>query len=164
MASTFPTATDSFTDPTASSKQNSPAHSTQHINVNDAIEKIEAKVGIDDSATTTSIDYKLRKGLGVSTSVPGAAITLNCLNKNIFIVTPGVTTTLSVSNFEVGQAIIVYISAESYTVTWFSTISWPGGTAPSLSSTAGHYDAFVFFCYQTGKYAAMYGGFDIIMT
>jgi len=59
MSSTFPTAIDSFTDPGASDKLNSPAHSVQHINANDAIEKLEAKVGIDSSATATSLDYKL---------------------------------------------------------------------------------------------------------
>lgn len=59
MSSTFPTSFDSFTDPTATGKLNSPSHSQQHINVNDAIEKLEAKVGIDSSADTDSIDYKI---------------------------------------------------------------------------------------------------------
>lgn len=57
MASNFPTSIDSLTDPTSSSKLNYPAHSVQHINVNDAIEKLEAKVGADSSAVATSLDY-----------------------------------------------------------------------------------------------------------
>lgn len=59
MSSTFPTSLDTFTDPTATGKLNSPSHSQQHINNNDAIEKLEAKVGIDGSAVTTTHDYKL---------------------------------------------------------------------------------------------------------
>lgn len=61
MASNFPTSLDSFSDPTGSDKLNSPAHATQHANKNDALEKIEAKVGIDSSAVATSHDYKLTK-------------------------------------------------------------------------------------------------------
>ena len=59
MASSFPTSLDSFTDPSASDKLNSPSHALQHSNKNDAVEKLEAKVGIDSSAVTTSHDYKL---------------------------------------------------------------------------------------------------------
>jgi len=57
--SNYPISLDSLTDPTATSKLNSPAHSQQHINTNDAIEKIEAKVGVDSSAVTTTHSYKL---------------------------------------------------------------------------------------------------------
>jgi len=64
MSSNFPTAIDSFTDPTASNKTNSPSHSTQHINSNDAIEKLETKVGVDGSAVVTSIDYLLKDTTG----------------------------------------------------------------------------------------------------
>jgi len=64
MSSSFPTSLDSFTDPTATSKTNSPSHSVQHINSNDAIEKLEAKVGANSSAVTTSHDYKLSNVAG----------------------------------------------------------------------------------------------------
>lgn len=57
MSSSFPTALDSFTDeedgvsyPTASDMNN----------IYDAIEKLEAKLGIDDSAVATSIDYIIK--------------------------------------------------------------------------------------------------------
>ena len=55
----FPTDLDSLSNPTGTDYQNSPAHATQHINANDAIEALEAKVGKDSSAVTTSHDYKL---------------------------------------------------------------------------------------------------------
>jgi hypothetical protein len=38
---------------------NSPSHSAQHANSNDAIEALQAKVGADSSAVTTSLDYKV---------------------------------------------------------------------------------------------------------
>jgi hypothetical protein len=57
--SNFPSSLDSYSDPSATSKLNSPSHSQQHINANDAIEKIEAKVGANSSVVTTTHDYKL---------------------------------------------------------------------------------------------------------
>lgn len=46
MASTFPTALDVLTNPGSTQNLNSPSHSAQHANANDAIERLEAKVGI----------------------------------------------------------------------------------------------------------------------
>ena len=60
MATNFPTSLDSLTNPSSGNTLNSPSHSTQHANANDAIEVLEAKVGVDNSAVTTSHDYKIR--------------------------------------------------------------------------------------------------------
>ena len=46
MASTFPTSIDNFTDPLATSPLNSPSHSLQHANLNDAVNKIETYMGL----------------------------------------------------------------------------------------------------------------------
>ena len=59
MSSTFPTTIDTLTDGIADSYLNNPDHTTIHNDANDAIERIEAKVGEDASAVTTSHDYKL---------------------------------------------------------------------------------------------------------
>jgi hypothetical protein len=59
MATNFPTSLDSLTNPTASDPLNNPSHSDQHANVNDAVEALEAKVGVNGSAVTTSLDYKV---------------------------------------------------------------------------------------------------------
>lgn len=61
MATNFPTSLDSFTDPVAGDNLNSPDHAGQHTDKNDAIEAIEAKVGIDNSAVTSSLDYKISR-------------------------------------------------------------------------------------------------------
>jgi hypothetical protein len=62
MAINFPTSLDSLTNPVGGvDRQNSATvpHATQHANLNDIVEALEAKVGIDGSAVTSSLDYKL---------------------------------------------------------------------------------------------------------
>lgn len=62
MTTNFPTAIDALSNPSSGSILNSPSHSGQHSNANDAIEALETKVGVDSSAVTTSLDYKIRIG------------------------------------------------------------------------------------------------------
>jgi hypothetical protein len=69
LTTSFPTSLDSFTDPTAGNALNSPSHAGQHTDKNDAVEALEAKVGIDGSAVTTSIDYKLANSVVLKTLV-----------------------------------------------------------------------------------------------
>jgi len=64
MAIQFPTDLDNLTNPQAVDYQNSPSHYTQHSNINDAVEAIEAKIGKDNSADTGSIDYKINHVAG----------------------------------------------------------------------------------------------------
>ena len=61
MATTFPTTLDNLDSSrgTANQPLNSPSHVTHHTNEDDALEAIEAKIGIDSSTTATSLDYKL---------------------------------------------------------------------------------------------------------
>jgi len=63
MATNFPTSLDSLTNPTASDKLNSVTvpHASQHADINDAVEALEAKVGVNGSAVTTSHDYLIDK-------------------------------------------------------------------------------------------------------
>ena len=60
MTTSFPASLDTLTNPTSGDSLNSPSHSGQHAHANDAIEALQAKVGVDSSAVTTSLDYKLR--------------------------------------------------------------------------------------------------------
>lgn len=59
MAINFPTSLDSLTNPNTTDALNSPSHAGQHGDANDAIEALEAKVGVNGSAVNTSHDYKL---------------------------------------------------------------------------------------------------------
>ena len=60
MATSFPSGLDSLTNPTGSSSLTSPDHAGQHTDANDAIEALQAKVGVDSSAVTSSHDYLIR--------------------------------------------------------------------------------------------------------
>lgn len=63
MAINFPTTLDTFSNPIGTDLLENATtaldHDVQHSNANDAIEALEAKVGVDGSAVTTSHDYKL---------------------------------------------------------------------------------------------------------
>jgi hypothetical protein len=63
MATQFPTSLDSFSNPPAGSLLNSPTfnHATVHANIYDAIEAIEAKVGINGSSASDSLEYRLEQ-------------------------------------------------------------------------------------------------------
>lgn len=88
MAILYPTSLDSLTNPTSSNTLNSPPHATQHADANDAIEALEAKVGVDSSAVTTSHDYKLGEVTGSDKAV-GKTATQTLTNKTLTTPTIG---------------------------------------------------------------------------
>lgn len=55
MPTVFPTAIDTFTDPAATLA----GHTSMHVNLNDAVEAIEAVIGISGSTDPNSIEYRL---------------------------------------------------------------------------------------------------------
>ena len=61
MAINYPTSLDNFTNPTSSDAMNSVSvpHATQHSDLNDAVEALEAKVGVNGSAVATSLEYRV---------------------------------------------------------------------------------------------------------
>ena len=61
MAINYPTSLDTLTNPSASDLMNSTAvpHATQHANLNDAVEALERKVGVNSSPASTSIDKRV---------------------------------------------------------------------------------------------------------
>jgi hypothetical protein len=56
MASDFPASLDAFPDPLVNSPLNSPSHAALHQDVNDAVEKIETKVGVGASPASGASD------------------------------------------------------------------------------------------------------------
>lgn len=79
MTTAYPTALDAFSNPTSNSNMNDSlvVHSEQHANANDAIEALQAKIGIDNSTNPNSIDYKLKNARLVSETPAG---TINGVN------------------------------------------------------------------------------------
>jgi hypothetical protein len=59
MATNYPTGLDNLANPASTDELDAPSHSQQHANANDAIEALEAKVGINGSTNTTSLDYRV---------------------------------------------------------------------------------------------------------
>lgn len=62
MAITYPTTLDTLTNPAATDKEDNSSvyHDVQHSDVNDAVEALEAKVGVNSSTVTSSLDYRIR--------------------------------------------------------------------------------------------------------
>lgn len=90
------------------------------------------------------------------TATDGSTITFDLNTSNVFSVTLGATgRTLALSNPTVGQCFVIRLvqgGSGSNTVTWFSTIKWAGGTAPTLTTTNGKTDVFGFICTGSGTY------------
>jgi hypothetical protein len=59
MSTVFPGALDTLVNPTAVNPTDAPSHSGQHSDANDAIEAMQAKIGVNSSVVTTSLDYKV---------------------------------------------------------------------------------------------------------
>jgi len=129
MATNFPTSLDALTNPVAGDSLSSPSHSGQHANANDAIEALQAKVGVDSSAVTTSIDYKLRNlsGSAITTGTMTGTI-VDQLEENWNIVASAATGTI---NFDVKTASIWYYTSNA---TANHTVNVRGDGSTTLSS------------------------------
>ena len=145
MATNFPASLDSLTNPTSSDSLNSPSHSAQHANSNDAIEALQAKVGADSSAVTTSLDYKVAQLEAIShgkilqvvsttktdtfsASVAGGATTS----------VTGLTATITPSN--AANKILVFATVSGSQETEYASmmaILTRGGTAIGVGDAAG---------------------------
>jgi hypothetical protein len=69
VASNFPTSLDNFTNPASGNTLDSPSHSLQHSDINDAVEALEAKLGIGASpAGSATSGYVLTAGTGGTTT------------------------------------------------------------------------------------------------
>lgn len=68
MSTNFPTSLDTFTAASGSDSLATQPHSTMHNHVQDSVAALEAKVGVDGSAVTTSLDYKIAHLATVATT------------------------------------------------------------------------------------------------
>lgn len=68
MATNFPTSLDTLANPTSGDNLDTVGvtHTDQHSDANDAIEALQAKVGIDASAVATTLDYLLKSASSVA--------------------------------------------------------------------------------------------------
>lgn len=82
-------------------------HAAQHQDANDAIEALEAKVGIDGSADTDSLDYRVA-ALEASGTPPVFEVPTGTIN--------GVNTTFSISVVPNGNAMMLFSDGVFLTV------------------------------------------------
>ena len=104
-----------------------------------------------------------------STETDGATVTVNWSDKTkgkIRDVTIEGNCNIIFSNAVVKQSLLLNIiqgSGGSKIPTWDAsmTIKWPSGNAPTLSTTAGAIDSFLFVNTGTNAYRAYFCGFDL---
>lgn len=72
MTTNFPSSIDAFTNPTSADTLDNPPHDQQHADINDAMEAVQAKVGVDGSAVTSSLDFLVRSACPVGSVMPFA--------------------------------------------------------------------------------------------
>jgi hypothetical protein len=144
----------------------------------------QTKIGVDGSAVTSSLDYKLSGVTGTDKAVSKTGTetltykTLNPVAKvvqtvtaytpastgtttidlslgNSFVVTmPAATQTLALTGGTTGQYFAVEINnvTSQGALTWFTTVRWDNGTAPTLTGTNGKRDSFGFKVTGSGTY------------
>jgi hypothetical protein len=83
MTTSFPSGLDALTNPTSSDGLNSPDHAGQHADLNDAVEALEAKVGVDGSAVVTSLDYKVTNGIFPALAVDTNVLVVDAANARV---------------------------------------------------------------------------------
>jgi hypothetical protein len=100
------------------------------------------------TATAVNIQGQIDSHFGTITAdTDGTTITFSCSATDWHAVTLGGNRTLAVTGDVVGQQFSLILKQDgtgSRTVTWWSGIRWAGGSAPTLTITAGKWDSFVF--------------------
>jgi len=124
----------------------------------------EINVELASSISTDTLTLTKAYKSSVETNSDGATVTFDLNESNLHEVTLGGDRTLAISNETVGQRFIVKLIQDgtgSRTVTWFSTIKWPGGLVPTLTETGGKADYFSFVVTGTDTYDGFVIGYNL---
>jgi len=119
--------------------------------------------GTDVTTDRTWHFNKAAKG-ALNTESDGATVTFDLDEADTHTVTLGGNRTLALSNADVGQRFVIRLVQDgtgTRTVTWFSTIKWPGGLVPTLTTTGGKTDVFGFICTSAGNYDGFVIGYNL---
>jgi hypothetical protein len=144
MASNFPSSLDTFTNPSSTDAMDSVSvpHATQHSDLNDAVEALQAKVGADSSGVSSSHDYKIAALEAVSHGKILQVVstlktdTFSTTNSSFTDVT-GLSVTITPTSAS-SKVLIVCQLAYSYSGTGSMHIQLAGGnTASYVGDTAG---------------------------
>jgi hypothetical protein len=93
-----------------------------------------------------------------NTANTGSAITLSLTDGTVENLTLTAGTTITMPTAAAGKSFIVYLKtgAGGYSVTW-TTVKWPAGTAPTVTTTASRMDIYSFFSDGTNWYGTTVG-------
>jgi len=129
-----------------------------------AIQELQSGDVLNGYVTPTSTDTLTNKTLTnptvtnyvetAYTANSSTAITLALTNGTVQIITLTGNATITMPAAVAGKSFIMFLKQDvtgSRTVTW-STVKWPGGTAPTITSTASRQDIFSFFSDGTNWY------------
>lgn len=100
-----------------------------------------------NASSSTAIKFNAGTYQALTSDTDGTTVTFDLSASNLHTVTLGGNRTLALSNANAGQVftiVLVQDGTGSRTVTWFTTIKWAGGSAPTLTTTASKADAFTF--------------------
>lgn len=116
MPTNYPTSLDNLTNPVSNDSLNSPSHSAQHANANDAIEAIETKLGFGSNVMPYGFSSGIESAV-FSASTAAATITVN-FPAGRFTVAPSIFATVNTSSGSlIGSTIrIGTVSATSCTI------------------------------------------------
>lgn len=113
------------------------------------------------SGTTVVDDNKVflptnASSVAATVSISGGAVTLNLNTTTVFNVSLNANiTTFTIQNIQSAgrsSSFVIVFTADgtARSVTWPTSFKWPGGSAPTLTSTSSKKDVFVFFTTDGG--------------
>jgi hypothetical protein len=116
-------------------------------------------------ASTGAVTFSQATKPGLKADTDGTTVTFNLNEPNMHTVTLGGNRTFAISNETAGQRFIIRIlqdgTGSRLVSTWFSTIKWAGGSAPTLTTTANKADVFGFIVTGTDTYDGFIVGQNI---
>lgn len=104
---------------------------------------------VDANITDVRTPFKTINKLVIQTATDAAPTTYDLALGNYIQHALGASRTVQLANVKVGDVFFVELDTNGYSVTWFSGITWAGGSAPVLTSDI---DIFAFHCVAEGVY------------
>lgn len=144
---------------TAGTDYLAPPSGTSILKANSGGALANATAGTDYVAPGGSAGAITATGLKETKTAPSIStgtLTLDCSTGNVFAVSLNANiTTLSFSNVPstgtaYGLTLALTADGTARTITWGSAVKWPGGTAPTMTSTSGKVDTFVLTTWDGG--------------
>lgn len=148
MASNFPTSLDNFTNPSSGNTLDSPSHSLQHSDINDAVEALEAKlgIGVSPAGSATSGQVLTAQGGGTALWTTPSADGLVLIDTEIFTTVTSVSVDNLFSSTYKNYRLVLTINTSSVTgdnlLLRFRTATSPADITAANYQYAWHVSSF----------------------